>query len=336
MPMLSLISIFCQTMAIALQASNDSNEAKPPLEFGYVMMNSYVPQEVAVDTIPAVCEGIGLRYEDRCSGFAVELTKESDGHPGEKSVVRIFPLTKDRGGRTFSEGPVWVNRNGQQRRVRASVSILNEVSVSPGFLNFETLDPESRNVTSVEITGPVGLKLSVPEAIKTGGLIVLVEAIESTEQAVFKVTANWDSSRSHFVKETIRLRCEGLRDPAITELPLYVEGATGPRVTYASHRKPQMRISEDQSYGLRMLLQVRGTQKVVKIQSQLFSDEWSPRILQTEQSLFTQESNLPLPFAAVSEVPLKDTLTFTFSDGWTEELKIEYQLINKDVRSTTP
>ncbi len=128
-----VISMFCQTMTIALQAPNDSNETKPQFEFGYVMMNSYVPQEVAVNTIPAVCEGIGLRYEDRCSGFAVELTKESDGHPGEKSVVRIFPLTKDRGGMTFSEGPVWVDRNGQQHRLRASVSILNEVSVSPGF-----------------------------------------------------------------------------------------------------------------------------------------------------------------------------------------------------------
>ncbi len=119
----------------------------------------------------------------------------------------------------------------------------------------------------MEITGPVGLRLAVPEAIKTDGLTVLAEAIESTEQAVFKVTANWDSSRSQFVKETIRLRCEGLRDPAITELPLYVEGATGPRVTNPSHRKPQMRISEEHGYGLRMLLQVRGTQKVVKIQA---------------------------------------------------------------------
>lgn len=334
MPILFVISMFCQTMTIALQAPNDSNETKPQLEFGYVMMNSYVPQEVAVDTIPAVCEGIGLRYEDLCSGFAVELTKESDGHPGEKSVVRIFPLTKDRGGRTFSEGPVWVNRNGQQHRVRASVSILNEVSVSPGFLNFETQDPESRNVASVEITGPVGLNLAVPAAIKTDGLTVLVEAIESTEQAVFKVTANWDSSRSHFVKETIRLRCEGLRDPAITKLPLYVEGATGPRVTNPSHRKPLIRTNGDHHKNLMMLLRVRGTQKVVKTQSQRFADEWSPRMLQTKQSLLIQESNLPLPSAAVSEAPLTDTLTFTFSDGWTEKLKIEYQLVNNDARST--
>ena len=317
MPMLLLISVFCQTMAIASQAPDDSNEAKPPLEFGYVMMNSYVPQEVAVDTIPAIYEGIGLRYEDRCSGFAVELTKESDGRPGENSVVRIVPLTKDRGGMTFSEGPVWVNRNGQQRRIRASVSILNEVSVSPGFLNFETQDPESRNVANVEITGPVGLRLAVPEAIKTDGLTVLIEAIESTEQTVFKVTANWDSSRSQFVKETIRLRCEGLRDPAITELPLYVEGATGPRVTNPSHRKPQMRISEDHSYGLRMLLQVRGTQKVMKIQSQLFSDQWSPKILGSDRSILVMDSNLSLPPDAVSKGPLKDTLTITFSDGWT-------------------
>ncbi|MBL8812350.1 MAG: hypothetical protein JNM43_19455 [Planctomycetaceae bacterium] len=316
-----MFDVLCVIIAITLPSCDEPAEQLKPVKFGFVMQGSYVPQEVVLDHLPA-----RMPYEHPCAGFGMQRVSGRDA--ASLRTVRLFPLAAPTPyDRTFAEMS-WTDSNGECHRLPVEAIVLKDVCVGPGFLNLEASSLRSTHRASVEITGPMKFRIGSPPSTTTDGMNIRVEQVKASEHAVFRVTAEWDTSRASSVKEIVKLPCEGLDNASVKELPVFVEGTIGPRFIESERPTVGSLVPDHDGYSLRLRMRTRGTQKVTKVESRLFAD-WSPSIFKSDQSLMLLNDIPTLPPSSdeVNSKEFTDQLTVTFSDGYVESVGVKYRIV---------
>ena len=299
-----------------------SQTASPQkLEFGHVMRGSYLPRQVTLNISPhSLSFPSRPDPNDTCRGFNVDsVNVRSD----RSVLLSVSPLTNTPGKR---DGDIEILSTAADAiRIHLTAKVLGEVDVKPSHLDFGAIDSQDRPVCSVSIHGPPELDLMVPDTEFVPGIKLTVEAKRGIDEAVFVVSAEFDSTKVLQVEGIIQMKCKLPSQSDLSSLPLYVVGRVTPRIEVISNGRMRLMEAGPNKWHLpRLLFRNSHGHSIVRVSSKCFGKEYMARVVESDSTVVVIQSTdravVVEGFAGI----LTEQLSIQFEDNVVQNVDITY------------